>query len=74
MKFPVLPDKVYEFLKWFLIIVIPASKILLTTLTEAWGWTIPLDAILKTMTGVQLFLGAIFGISVYAYKKSKEGK
>lgn len=74
MKFPVLPDKVYECLKWILIIVIPASEILLTTLTEAWGWTIPLDAILKTMTGIQLFLGAIFGISVYAYNKSKEIK
>lgn len=72
MKFPVLPDKVYEFLKWFLIIVIPAFEILLTTLTSAWGWNIPLDAILKTITGFQLFLGAIFGISVYAYKKSKE--
>lgn len=72
MKFPVLPDKVYTFLKWFLIIVIPAFELLLTTLTKAWGWNIPLEAITITITAFQVFFGTILGISTKAYNKTKE--
>ena len=74
MNYPVLPDKIYNILKWILIIVIPATEILLTVLTEAWGWNIPLESILKTIKGFQVFLIAIFGISTVTYKKNKEIK
>ena len=72
MNFPVLPEKVYLSLKWILLIVIPAFEVLLTTLTKAWGWNIPLDAIITTITAFQLFFGAILGISTVAYNKGKE--
>lgn len=72
MRFPVLPDKVYNAIKWLLIIVIPASELLLTTLTKAWGWNIPLEAIIITMTALQTFFGTILGISTKAYNKTKE--
>ena len=74
MNFPVLPDKVYTVLKWLLIVVIPATEVLLITLTKAWNWNIPIDAITITIKAIQVFLIAIFGISTVTYKKNKENK
>lgn len=58
-----LPHKLYEFLRWLLWIVIPATDILLTTLVKAWSWNIPLEPILITLSAVALFLGTILGIA-----------
>lgn len=58
-----LPQKIYEALRWILVIVVPAFTLLLTTLTEAWGWDIPLKGIIITIEAIALFLGTIFGIS-----------
>lgn len=59
----ILPTKLYEVLRWVIWIVLPAIGVLLTTLTNAWSWNIPLDAILATLSGVELFLGTILGIA-----------
>ncbi len=59
----ILPTKVYEILRWIIWIVLPAIGVLLSTLTGAWGWHIPLDAILATLSGIELFLGTILGIA-----------
>lgn len=73
MNYPVLPDKVYNVLKWVLIIVIPATEVLLIALTKAWNWNIPIDAITVTIKAIQVFLITIFGISTITYnKKLKE--
>ena len=45
----ILPTKVYEILRWFIWIVLPAVGVLLSTLAGAWGWNIPLDAILAKL-------------------------
>lgn len=58
-----LNQKLYEALRWVIAVVIPAASVLLATLANAWGWNIPLDAILTTMSAIALFLGTIFGIS-----------
>lgn len=58
-----LNQKLYEVLRWVIAVVLPAVSVLLATLTNAWGWNIPLDAILTTISGIGLFLGTIFGIS-----------
>lgn len=71
MKFPQLPQKVYEALRWIVAIVLPAVQVLLVSLTSAWGWNIPIDAITATLAAIALFLGAIFGISKIAYDKSQ---
>jgi hypothetical protein len=52
-------------------IVIPAFELLLTTLTKAWGWDIPIEAIVITITAIQTFLGTIVGISTKAYYNTK---
>lgn len=58
-----LPQAMYETIRWVIAVVIPATEVLLTTLTAAWAWNIPVDAINATLSGVALFLGVIFGIS-----------
>ena len=67
-----LPDKVYEILKWILVIVIPAFLTLFSALQAAWGWDIPIDAIVITITAIETFLGIIFGISTYNYRKGDQ--
>lgn len=67
-----LPDKVYEILKWLLIIVVPAFVTLFPTLANAWGWNIPVDAITTTITAVATFVGVCVGISTINYNKEQK--
>lgn len=64
-----LPNKVYEVLRWLIAIFMPALGVFFSTLAEAWGWDLPTQAILTTLSAVELFLGAIFGISKVLYDK-----
>lgn len=58
-----LPQPVYEVIRWVVTIVLPAIGVFFATLAEAWGWNLPTQAILTTISALSLFLGAIFGIS-----------
>lgn len=58
-----LPEKLYEALRWTISVILPAFGSLLSALNAAWGWNLPIDAILSTLVAVELFLGAVFGIS-----------
>ena len=70
----IIPDKIYNVLKWILMIFVPAVITLLTTLTMVWGWDIPLEAIVTTISAIATFLGALVGISSHNYnKENKEG-
>lgn len=64
-----LPDKVYNVLKWVVMIVLPAAATLYVLLANTWGFPYA-DEISATITGVTTFLGAILGISSRSYKKS----
>lgn len=66
-----LPDKVYEFIKWLLVIVIPAFLTLFSALQAAWQWNIPSEAIIITITAIATFLGVILGISTVNYRKGE---
>lgn len=67
-----IPSKIYDVLKWVLMIVVPAFITLLTALTKAWGWDIPLEAITITITSIAAFLGVCIGISTHNYNKEGE--
>lgn len=64
-----LNDKLYDILKWICMIVSPALCTLLVTLTSLWGWAIPIEAIVGTITAVTTFIGVLIGISTYNYNK-----
>lgn len=63
MRFPVLPTKLYEVLRWLVWTVLPDTGVLLGVLNGAWGWGLSMEAILATLGGVEAFLGAILGIA-----------
>ena len=70
----VLNEKVYQIIKWILCIVVDAFILLLTTLTKGWGWDIPIEAIVITITAVSSFLGVILGISNHNYYNGQGGE
>lgn len=67
-----LNDKLYTFLKWFLIIFSPAFITLIETLGIIYKFDTNL--IIGTYSAFATFLGAIVGISCVNYNKSKEKK
>lgn len=60
VKYSFLPEKVYEALRWVVSVVLPATATLLAGLNQAWGWNLPMDAILATFMAVETFLGVVF--------------
>lgn len=58
-----LPQKLYEVLRWFTWIVLPACATLIAALNAAWTWNLPIDAILSTFAAVETFIGVVLGIS-----------
>ena len=62
-----LSDKIYQILKWGLIIFIPALITLIGTLGQIYNFDT--ETIVLTISAISTFLGVITGISNYNYKK-----
>ena len=63
MKFPKLPKKIYEILRWFTWIVLPATASLIVGLNNTWNWGLPIEAILTTFSLLETFIGMVLGIA-----------
>ena len=63
-----LPDKVYDILKWIVMIVIPALATAYVGLAAIWGFPYA-DEVAKTAAVVCTLLGALLGISTAQYNK-----
>lgn len=63
-----LDDKVYDILKWVALVVLPAIATLYTALAGVWGLPYAQE-IPATITAVDLFLGALLGVSTAQYNK-----
>lgn len=61
-------NRVYDTLKWFCLIVMPALSTLVSVISRIWGWADLGSLIAQTITAVAVFLGAVLGISNYKYK------
>ena len=71
MKFPfIIPDKVYDVLKWIVIIVLPAISALYYGLAAIWGWPYA-EQVVGTIALVETFLGTVLCISTIGYNKEK---
>jgi hypothetical protein len=66
-----LPQKIYEALRWIISIVLPAVGALIVSLNEIWGLGWPAKEIGLTLDVVGVALGAIFGISKVVNDKKK---
>lgn len=66
-----LPNKLYDVVKWIVVIVLPALATLSSVLFPVWGWPYK-DEIVTTITAVDAFLGAVLCISTISYNKENE--
>lgn len=63
-----LKDSTYNFLKWICLIVLPALSVLYGALAHIWGLPYA-SQIPLTIEAIDVFLGALIGISNYNIKK-----
>ena len=66
-----LNNKVYDILKWLVIIVMPAVATLYAALAAVWAWPYA-DEVVTTITAVDTFLGAVLCISTAQYHKENK--
>lgn len=65
-------NKVYDILKWVVMIVLPAISTLYFALSSIWGFPYA-EEVVGTIAAVTTFLGAILGISNVQYTKKGGG-
>lgn len=63
-----LDNKVYDVLKWVALVVLPAIATLYTALAGVWGLPFA-EEIPATITAIDLFIGALLGVSTVRYNK-----
>lgn len=63
-------NKVYDFLKWIAMYLLPALGTLYFALAGIWGFPYG-EEIVGTITAVDTFLGVVLGISNAQYKKTQ---
>ena len=66
-----LPQPLYEILRWFIWIVLPATESLISGLNATWNWGLPIEAILTTFSLVEIFIGVVLGVAKYSNDKEK---
>ena len=65
-------NKVYDIIKWIVVIVIPAVITLYSTLGNIWGFPYVIE-ITGTLAAIDVFLGVIMKISGVSYNKQLDG-
>lgn len=66
-----LPNRVYDSLKWIVMILIPALTTAYVGMAAIWGWPYATE-VAKTSAVVCTLLGALLGISTAEYNKTQE--
>lgn len=64
-------NKVYDILKWILLVAVAPTIALITGLGELYGFDTTI--IVGTISLVATFLGALLGVSNHSYKKRVDG-
>lgn len=65
-----LPNKLYDVLKWIVLICLPALTTFYVVCSNIWNWPLA-DEIAKTSAAVCTLIGALIGISTAQYNKDK---
>ena len=63
-------NKIYDILKWCVMILIPSATTAYVGLSAIWGWPYA-EEVAKTSAVICAFLGAILGISNIQYNKEQ---
>lgn len=64
-------DKLYDVLKWVVMIVLPALSTAYVGLAAVWGWPLA-DEVAKSCSVICVLLGALLGISTAEYNKTQK--
>ena len=67
----IIPDKVYNVLKWICLVVLPALATLWFTLGKFWGFPY-LAEVEGTIVAIDTFIGCLIGVSTISYNKRSE--
>ena len=65
-----LSNKVYDVLKWVVIIAIPALSTAYAGMAAIWGWPYA-NEVAKTASVICVLLGALLGVSTAQYNKQE---
>lgn len=66
----ILPNKLYDVLKWLACIAFNAIGVLYKTLAGAWGLPYP-EQVMITCSAIALFIGTVIGVSTAEYNAQK---
>ena len=66
-----LPNKVYDVLKWVALIALPAVATFWLALGQIWDFPY-VNEIGATIIAIDTFLGALLGVSTLTYRKGDE--
>ncbi len=69
----IISNKLYDMLKWFAQIALPALGTLYFGLSRIWGLPYG-EAIVGTITVIDAFLGALLGLSTANYRKRTDAE
>ena len=64
-----IPQKLYETLRWVIAIVLPAIGVFIVTINSVWSLGLPAQEISLTLDAIGLMLGTIFGVSKIIHDK-----
>lgn len=67
---PLIPNRVYDWMKWITILALPNIATLLIAIGKIWDIAI-LTPVAATVMAVTAMLGTVLGISTISYNKSK---
>lgn len=66
-----LPSKVYDFLKWFCLIALPALSVLVAVVFKVWDIPYSIQ-ITTTINAIAVFIGSLIGVSQLNYSKNAD--
>jgi hypothetical protein len=72
MKEYIIPNEVYQVLKWLGLIACPAVATFIGAIGAVWGLA-DTDAIVTTINAVGVLIGALIGVSAATSKQAPEG-
>lgn len=73
MKEYIIPNNLYQVLKWVGLIALPAFAAFVGAVGPAWGWP-NVDAIVLTLNAAGVLIGALIGVSAATSKQVDEGE
>lgn len=73
MKEYIIPNNLYQAMKWVGLIALPASAAFVGAVGPAWGWQ-NVDAIVLTLNASGVLIGALIGVSAATSKQVDEGE